>query len=231
MKPKIKIIFLILYVPLAALSKGYQSDTAKNNIVQWDTSAESIGPVNIKSKFSKESVSSVYTIMRKSLVVADGVSSESIKKTPDATVGDVLKRVSGVTVQNNKFVVVRGLPDRYNITLLNGGFVLPTEPNRKSFSFDVIPSNLIDNLLVYKSASANLPGDFSGGLVDVSTVGVKDRNFQNVNLGLGFGSLSSFRNFYIFDHSNLSSIFPTTYEYRSGSSSERKEWTSLLGGP
>lgn len=232
MKTKLKVLTLTLLFGGKCFSKGIEIDTSyQKRIAPIDTTSETMGTVSIKAKVSKESVSSVYNIMRKSLVVADGVSSESIKKTPDATVGDVLKRVSGVTVQNNKFVVVRGLPDRYNITLLNGGFVLPTEPDRKSFSFDVIPSNLIDNLLVYKSASANLPGDFSGGLVDVSTVGVKDRNFQNVNLGLGFGSLSSFRNFYTFDHSNLSSKFPTTYEYRSGSSSERKEWTSLLGGP
>jgi hypothetical protein len=192
---------------------------------------ENVGEVKIKAKVSKESVSSVYTIMRKSLVVTDGVSSESIKKTPDATIGDVLKRVSGVTVQNNKFVIVRGLPDRYNSTLVNGGFILPTEPDRKSFSFDIIPSNLIDNLLVYKSASANLPGDFSGGLVDVTTIGVKDKGFSNLTLGLGYGTLSSFRKFYTFDHSDLPSAFPTTHQYRSASTSQRKEWTSLLGGP
>ena len=93
---------------------------------------------------------------------------------------------------------MRGLPDRYNSTLVNGAFILPTEPDRKSFSFDIIPSNLIDNLLVYKSASANLPGDFSGGLVDVTTIGVKDKGFSNLTFGLGHGSLSSFRKFYTF---------------------------------
>lgn len=232
MKTRLKVLTLTFLIGGNCFSKQIEIDTSyQKRISSVDTSAETIGTVSIKAKSSKESVSSVYSIMRKSLVVIDGVSSESIKKTPDATVGDVLKRVSGVTVQNNKFVVVRGLPDRYNITLLNGGFVLPTEPDRKSFSFDVIPSNLIDNLLVYKSASANLPGDFSGGLVDVSTVGVKDRKFQNISLGLGYGSLSSFKKFYTFDHSSLSTKFPTTHKYRSGSSLERKEWTSLLGGP
>ena len=211
-------------------------DTPTLNRITTDTSSKSepvvsIGSVTIKSKISKESVSSVYTIMRKSIVVADGVSSEAIKKTPDATVGDVLKRVSGVTVQNNKFVVVRGLPDRYNSTLVNGGFILPTESDRKSFSFDIIPSNLIDNLLVYKSASANLPGDFSGGLIDVTTIGVKDKGFSNLNFGLGFGSLSTFGRFYTFGHSDLSSSFPSTKKYRSASTEQRKEWTSLVGGP
>ena len=118
-----------------------------------------------------------------------------------------------------------------NSTLVNGGFILPTEPDRKSFSFDIIPSNLIDNLLVYKSASANLPGDFSGGLIDVTTIGVKDKGFSNLNFGLGFGGLSTFGRFYTFGHSDLSPSFPSTKQYRSASTEQRKEWASLVGGP
>ena len=195
MKTKTGVLLLTFLISTSCFSKQIQIDTSeqKNHLLK-DTlleKAESMGSVTIRSKASKENVSSVYSLMRKSPVVTDGISSESIKKTPDATIGDVLKRVSGVTVQNNKFVIVRGLPDRYNSTLVNGGFILPTEPDRKSFSFDIIPSNLIDNLLVYKSASANLPGDFSGGLIDVTTIGVKDKNFQNLTVGLGFGSLRS----------------------------------------
>jgi hypothetical protein len=235
MKTKTRTLFLTLSISASCFSKQIQIDTSgQKKYLPGDTlpeKAESIGSVIIQSKSSRENVSAVYNIMRKSLVVTDGVSSESIKKTPDATIGDVLKRVSGVTVQNNKFVIVRGLPDRYNSTLVNGGFILPTEPDRKSFSFDIIPSNLIDNLLVYKSASANLPGDFSGGLVDVTTMGVKGKSFHNLTFGVGLGSLSSFRNFYTFGHSDLSSQFPTTYQFRSGSLSSRKEWTSILGGP
>ena len=230
MKKILGLLALLLIQNLVS-ARNLVDTPAFNNLIKDTLPTENMGEVKIKAKVSKESVSAVYTIMRKSLVVADGVSSESIKKTPDATIGDVLKRVSGVTVQNNKFVIVRGLPDRYNSTLVNGGFILPTEPDRKSFSFDIIPSNLIDNLLVYKSAAANLPGDFSGGLVDVTTIGVKDKGFSNLTFGLGYGTLSSFRKFYTFDHSDLSSAFPTTHQYRSASMAQRKEWTSLLGGP
>jgi len=230
MKKILGLLALLLIQNLAS-ARNLVDTPAFNNPIKDTLPTENMGEVKIKAKVSKESVSAVYTIMRKSLVVADGVSSESIKKTPDATIGDVLKRVSGVTVQNNRFVVVRGLPDRYNSTLVNGAFILPTEPDRKSFSFDIIPSSLIDNLLVYKSASANLPGDFSGGLVDVTTIGVKDKGFSNLTFGLGHGSLSSFRKFYTFGYSDLSSSFPTTHKYRSASTTQRKEWTSLIGGP
>jgi hypothetical protein len=230
MKKILGLLALLLIQNLAS-ARNLADTPTFNNPLKDTLPTENMEEVKIKAKVSKESVSAVYTIMRKSLVVADGVSSESIRKTPDATIGDVLKRVSGVTVQNNRFVVVRGLPDRYNSTLVNGAFILPTEPDRKSFSFDIIPSNLIDNLLVYKSASANLPGDFSGGLVDVTTIGVKDKGFSNLTFGLGHGSLSSFRKFYTFGYSDLSSSFPTTHKYRSASTTQRKEWTSLLGGP
>ena len=230
MKKILGLLALLLIQNLASARNLADTPTI-NNPLKDTLPTENMEEVKIKAKVSKESVSAVYTIMRKSLVVADGVSSESIRKTPDATIGDVLKRVSGVTVQNNKFVIVRGLPDRYNSTLVNGGFILPTEPDRKSFSFDIIPSNLIDNLLVYKSSSANLPGDFSGGLVDVTTIGVKDKGFSNLTFGLGYGSLSSFRKFYTFGYSDLSSSFPATHKYRSASTAQRKEWTSLLGGP
>lgn len=231
MKIKLKLLALTFFFWQKSFSLSIETDSIRKGIFPPDTSVETMGAVKIKSRSSKETVSSVYSLMRKSVSVSDGISSETIKKTPDATVGDVLKRVSGVTVQNNKFVIVRGLPDRYNVTLLNGGFILPTEPDRRSFSFDVIPSNLIDNLMVYKSASSNLSGDFAGGLIDVSTLGVKEKSFQTLSLGLGYGSLSSFRIFYTFEHSDLNSKFPTTYRYRSGSFSERREWTSLLGSP
>ena len=108
-------------------------------LIPTDTSGvEKMGGVTIKSSNKKETVSSVINVQRKSLVIMDAVSSESIRKTPDRTVGDVLKRVGGTSIQNEKFVVIRGLSDRYNSVLVNGSLIGSTEPDRKSFSFDLI---------------------------------------------------------------------------------------------
>ena len=149
----------LLYVALLNLIPG-PIDTTK---------AENIGQVTVKAISKKETVSSVINVQRKSLVIMDAVSSESIKKTPDRTIGDVLKRVGGTSIQNDKFVVIRGLADRYNSVLVNGSIIGSTEPDRKSFSFDLIPSNTIDNLVVYKTASPDLPGDFAGGVIKLTT--------------------------------------------------------------
>jgi hypothetical protein len=230
---KIKLLILVCFFPLTIFSQNFPADTSKflpsDTIGIKDTLTLKTAGVKVKS--NKSSVSGVYSTMKKTASVSDGISSESIKKTPDATASDALKRVSGVTIQNNKFVIVRGLPDRYNSALLDRLFVSSTEPDRRSFSFDIIPSNLIDNIMIYKSASANLPGDFAGGLIDVTTIEVKDKGFNNLTLGLGFGSMTAFQKFYRFGYSDLSSYFPNTYNYRSASLLQRKEWTKMIGCP
>ena len=154
---KIKLLILVCFFPLAIFSQNFPTDTTK--FFPIDTmgikDTLTLKTAGVKVKANKSSVSGVYTAIRKTASVSDGISSETIKKTPDATASDALKRVSGVTIQNNKFVIVRGLPDRYNSALLDHLFVSSTEPDRRSFSFDIVPSNLIDNIMIYKSASAN----------------------------------------------------------------------------
>jgi hypothetical protein len=118
------------------------------------------------------SEASVLAERKKSAVIGDAISAEQIKRAPDATSGDALKRVTGLTVVSDKFVFIRGVTDRYNGTSLNGVNVTSTdtEVDRKSFSFDLVPSSLLENAVVVKTATPDLPGDFSGGLVQVNTL-------------------------------------------------------------
>jgi len=118
------------------------------------------------------SEASVLAERKKSAVIGDAISSEQIRRAPDATSGDALKRVTGLTVVSDKFVFIRGVTDRYNGTSLNGVNVASTntEVDRKSFSFDLVPSSLLENAVVVKTATPDLPGDFSGGLVQVNTL-------------------------------------------------------------
>jgi hypothetical protein len=145
-------------------------------------------------------------------------------------VGDALKRVSGVTIQNDKFVLVRGLADRYNSALLNKTQLPSTEPDRRAFSFDIIPTSLIDNIIVAKSASANLPGDWSGGLVQITTKEVSD-NFFNISLGSGWGSVSTFKDFKLVQATDFPSTFPSTYKYRISGNGDKRAYTKLFGNP
>lgn len=145
----------------------------------------------ITASARRESVSSVLAMQKNNAAISDGISVEFIRKTPDRNIGEVLKRVSGTSIQEDKFVVVRGLSDRYNLALINGAILPSTEPDRRAFSFDIIPSNLIDNILINKTASPDLPGDFSGGLVQIMTKDIPFSNFMSVSAGVGYNSLST----------------------------------------
>ena len=184
----------------------------------------------VKAVGQKITEAAVVRTIRNSNVVSDGVSIDFIKKTPDRNVGDALKRVSGVTIQNDKFVLVRGLADRYNSAILNKTLLPSTEPDRRAFSFDIIPTALIDNIIVSKSASANQPGDWSGGLVQITTKEVSD-NFFNISLGSGWGSVSTFRDFKLVQATEFPSTFPSTYKYRISGNGDKRLFTKQFGNP
>jgi TonB-dependent receptor len=103
----------------------------------------------------------------------------------------VLKRISGVTVQEDKYVIVRGLNERYNINYLNGAPLPGSEPDKKAFAFDIFPSALLDNLVVYKTATPDLPSEFAGGIIQVSTKSIPEKNFISINAGGGYNTLST----------------------------------------
>lgn len=142
-----------------------------------------------------ESISGALAIQKNNSAVSDVMSTEQIKRTPDVTVSDAMRRMNGVTVIDNKFVVVRGMGERYNTTLLNGSQLPGTEPNKKNFSFDILPANIIDNIVVNKTATPDLPADFSGGLVQVTTKEVPDKNSFSFSAGAGYNTISTGRNF------------------------------------
>lgn len=156
---------------------------------------KSLQEVIVRTSARRETIASLYTQQKISATIGDGISADVIKRTPDKNTGDVLKRVSGTTVQDNKFVIIRGLSDRYNTALLDGAPLPSTEPNRKAFSFDIIPSNLVDKVIITKTATPDLPGDFAGGAVQVTSKDIPDRNFLTVTLSEGYNTASTFKDF------------------------------------
>ncbi|BAV06022.1 TonB-dependent receptor [Filimonas lacunae] len=101
--------------------------------------------------------------------VISGISNEQIARTLDRDAAEVVKRIPGVNISEDRFVIVRGLGKRYNLTFLNDALAPATDADSRSFSYDVINSNAIDRIMVYKSPSPDLPGEFSGGLVKIYT--------------------------------------------------------------
>jgi hypothetical protein len=212
-----KLILLLCFLPLFSFSQ----DTLFN---------QKLDNITIRSVQKKESNIAIINSIRNSSVISDGLSVESIKKTPDRSVGDALKRVNGVTIQNDKFVLVRGLADRYNSAMLNKTVLPSTEPDRRAFSFDIIPSGLIDNIIVAKSATANLPGDFAGGVVQITTKDVSN-DFFSLGLGASYGAVSTYRNFKLADYITFPTRFPSTYIYRVSTNTEKRNYTSLIKSP
>ncbi|WP_316779991.1 TonB-dependent receptor [Pedobacter antarcticus] len=166
------------------------------NVVLEEASSQNLTEVVIKGSFKKESVNALYAQQKNSAVISDGISSDMIRRSPDRSTGDVLKRVSGTTIQDNKFVIVRGLSDRYNNATLDNSSLPSTEPNRKAFSFDIVPAGLIDNIVVSKTATPDLAADFAGGSIKIITKDIPDNNFFDVSIGGGYNSQSTFKDFY-----------------------------------
>ena len=144
--------------------------------------------VEVRSSVRKESTNSLIALQKNTSVVAQVISAEAIKRSPDKNTGEILKRVPGTSVQEGKYLVVRGLSDRYNQAMLNGILLSSTEPDRKTFSFDIFPAAMIDNIVMNKTFVPELPGEWAGGLVQVQTKDVPSSSFFNIQLGTGFNS-------------------------------------------
>jgi TonB-dependent receptor len=147
------------------------------------------------SSARRETAASLLSLQKNSISVSDGISAESIKRSPDKNTGEVLKRVSGASIEDNKFVIIRGLVDRYNQATINNSLLPSTEADKRAFSFDLIPSNLIDNIVIYKTATPDLPGDFAGGVIQVTTKDVPNARSFNISVGAGFNLQSTFKDF------------------------------------
>ena len=159
--------------------------------IALDAATKELAEVVITGTLKKENSSALLIQQKKSISISDGISADMIKKTPDATTGDVMKRVSGTSIQDNKFAVIRGLNDRYNTAYINGAPLPSTESDRKAFSFDIIPSNMLDNMVITKSGSADLPGDFAGGMITINTKDIPEKSFFSVGFSLGSHSITT----------------------------------------
>ncbi len=147
----------------------------------------------------------IKTIKDNKLVVS-GISAQQIAKTLDRDAAQVMRRIPGVTIRNNEFVNVRGLSERYNAVMLHGIYAPSVETDIRSFSFSIIPSSQLDQLLVYKSPSADLPGDFAGGVIKVATKGIPDENRIIIDYSTQYRAGTTFNDFY---HQQRSSTYFT----------------------
>ncbi|MGV8094862.1 MAG: TonB-dependent receptor domain-containing protein [Mangrovibacterium sp.] len=158
-------------------------------------SSEELNEVIVTANYKQASAEGMYAKQKAIAAMSDGISAEQIKKTSDNNVAQVLKRVSGVTLESGKFVNVRGMGERYNNVELNGSSLPSTEPNRRNFSFDIIPSNLVDNVTIAKTFTPDMPGEFTGGMVQVNTLAIPKERIFSLSVGSGFNTNSTGKDF------------------------------------
>ena len=151
--------------------------------------------VVITAKPERSTSVAVMLERKKAVGVSDGISADLIKRTPDRTTSDVLKRITGASIQEGKFAIIRGMNDRYNTGYLDGALLPSTEADRKAFAFDVVPANLLDNLTIMKAGTADVSGDFGGGIIKINTKAVPEQFTQTVTIGGQMHSLTTFNDF------------------------------------
>lgn len=159
---------------------------------------ELLQEVVITATQSRNNEAALATIKRKSTSMIDGISSKKFKQTGDSNASDAVKRVTGVSVEGGKYVYVRGLGDRYTKTMLNGIDIPGLDPDRNSLQIDIFPTTLLDNMIVYKSAIAELPADFTGGVVNIETKSFPDERKLDISLGMSYNPSMHFNNDYLY---------------------------------
>jgi len=172
----------------------------KNKVTTLDIELEDAGlqlqSVQVVAQRKTDTELSMLKSVRSSVQVVNGISSQQISKTLDRDASEVVKRVPGVTIQDNRFIVVRGLNQRYNNVWLNNAATPSSETDAKSFSFDVIPSSMIDNILIYKTGSPELTSEATGGFIKIFTKNIPDENFLNVEYGIGYNDRTTLKDTY-----------------------------------
>jgi TonB-dependent receptor len=171
------------------------NDVTTFNITLEQSSSATLGEVVIQAEMNKENTNTLFVMQKNNASVSDGISSESIKKTPDKNTSDVLKRISGASIQDNKFAIIRGMSDRYNTAYLNGSPLPSSESDKRAFAFDIFPSAILDNLVILKTATPDLPGDFAGGVILINTKNIPDKNATSISISGGYNSLTTFKDF------------------------------------
>ena len=174
-----------------------------NVVLNTQTKQEQGIVVTARSTQRRESVNAILSFQKNTNTVASVISAESIRRSPDRNTGEVLKRIPGASIQEGRFLVIRGLADRYNLAMLNGVPLSSTEPDRKTFSFDLIPSSMIDNIVINKAFVPEMPGDWAGGLVQVNTKDIPTANFFNIQIGSGFNGQTVTNDFYTYQGGKL----------------------------
>lgn len=152
--------------------KGLKIETGKitllDNLRLKEAKVE-LNVVEVSAEAIRNSEASILTLKARTASLIDGISASNFRKIGDSDAASSIKRVPGISVEGGKYVFIRGLGDRYTKTMLNGLDIPGLDPDRNTLQMDIFPTNIIDNIIAYKTFTADLPADFTGGVIDIAT--------------------------------------------------------------
>lgn len=163
------------------------------NVVLNDD-AESLDEVVVTQTFQKATASTEGMLLqqKRAAQFSDGISAAQIARTPDKDVGSTLKRITGVTTIDDKYVVVRSMGERWNQAVMDGVNLPSTDPSQNQFNFDIIPTAMVESIIVSKNATPDMNANFAGGYVEVKTKDIPRKNFMGFSIGTSYNSRATF---------------------------------------
>ncbi len=172
-----------------------ENDKSTSLNIEMETDSKQLGDITVVALTKKNTDLAMITALKNGILVQSGVSYQQIARTQDRNASEVIKRVPGISIVDDKFVMVRGLSQRYNNVWINNTAVPSSEADSRAFSFDIIPSSQLDNIVIVKSPAPELPADFTGGFIKIATKDVPDKTSFSVTYGTGVNDKTHFRDF------------------------------------
>ena len=165
--------------------------------IRLKSASEVLQEFVVTAKAVKNTEAAMVTMKQNATSLMDGISAASFKKVGDSDAASAVTRVTGVTVQGGKYVYVRGLGDRYTKTTLNGMDLPGLDPDKNSVQMDIFPTNVIDNIVVSKSFTADLPADFTGGAVNIELKDFPEEKIMTAGVSTSFNPAMHLNSDYI----------------------------------
>lgn len=188
---------IVSYVGYETIEIPVEAVEGKSTILdlQLSSSSQMLDQVIIRTAQRTNTTASVIESVKNAKSVVNAISAEQMQKSTDANAAEVIQRVPGVTIIDGKFVMIRGLSERYNNVMINGALAPSTEVDKRTFSFDLIPTNALDKMQITKTGVAYLPGDFSGGLIEITT-SENFVEFTRASVEVGYRSGTTFGDYF-----------------------------------
>ena len=187
------------------MAKGYNSSVSGVVVAAGETVVKNINlgqtavklatkTLNLSDFVDKASEEAAINEIKEETKTVSIVTTEETSKQGIKTVGGAVKRVSGVSLEGGKYANIRGLNGRYNKTLLNGSEIPGLDPNRNAVQLDLFPTAFLSSIKVIKTFAPDLPGDFTGGLIDIRIKDAPDSLEVKTGLSLSYNPNVHFQN-------------------------------------